>query len=93
MKEFAITVLWIGYEARPEYLRKRGEDDSKKKRIARVRCGNFERPNRFLLEEDKKKWELCNDKEGKLKHCVTKCKRMEKLRGNMKGIGEGKYCE
>lgn len=26
-----------------------------KKRIARVRCGNFERPNRFLLEEDKKK--------------------------------------
>lgn len=31
MKEFAIAVLWIGYEARPEYLGKRGEDDSQKK--------------------------------------------------------------
>ena len=30
MKDFAITVLWIGCEARPEYLGKRGEDDSQK---------------------------------------------------------------
>lgn len=55
-----------------EYLKGRGERGSHKRR-ARARCGNEERKNRFWLQEEDRKCDICRWEEDTFEHLLERC--------------------
>lgn len=60
---------------RTEYLNKAGSGNSQKL-YARLRCGNYERNNRYWLGEEQKRCTLYKRAEGTLKHMVESCNKL-----------------
>ncbi|XP_024884387.1 uncharacterized protein LOC112462700 [Temnothorax curvispinosus] len=56
----------------PEYLRRKGESGSHKRR-ARARCGNEELENRYWLREEERNCNICDREEGTLEHLMKQC--------------------
>lgn len=56
----------------PEYLRKQGKKDFQKV-IARFRCGNEERRNKFWREQEKNKCRFCQNEAETLEHIAYNC--------------------
>lgn len=56
----------------PEYLRRKGERGSHKRR-ARARCGNEELGNRYWLREEERNCNICGREEGTLEHLMERC--------------------
>lgn len=80
-------------EDKPKYLER--ESVKEKKMIARFRCGNEERDNRFWLEMDERKCRVCREEGETIEHLLKSCEglkertedRMEILSEDGKGLG------
>lgn len=61
----------------PEYLRNKGDKGSQNL-IARIRCGNEENRNKYWLNEEERKCDLCGIEESTLEHLTRHCNKIEK---------------
>lgn len=59
-------------EGRAKYFRERGEKGSQKV-IARARCGNIEKCNRYLLDKGNIFYKLCRRGKARLEHGMGGC--------------------
>jgi len=58
----------------PEYIRRCGRKEGKKMvRIARWRCGNEERGNKYWLKEEERKCRLCRKEREEVEHLKREC--------------------
>ncbi|XP_078044049.1 uncharacterized protein LOC144473752 [Augochlora pura] len=61
----------------PEYLSKEGKGGCQKL-VARARCGNMERWNRYWEKEEERNCDLCGEMFGTLEHLVRDCRKTER---------------
>ncbi|XP_024874756.1 uncharacterized protein LOC112456453 [Temnothorax curvispinosus] len=80
-KEQEILIEWARYNKRyrrikvaglPEYLRRKGESGSHKRK-ARARCGNEKLKNKYWLREEERNCNVCGREESTLEHLMERC--------------------
>lgn len=58
--------------------------------IARIRCGNVKRKNKYWLKEEDRKCSLCNQGWGSIEHLLKECRVEDRLaRSFTRKVGEG----
>lgn len=71
----------------PRYTKgKRRKKGKEVKIMARLRCGNEERGNKFWLKEEKRVCRMCRVEEETLEHLVGRCREMEDVEGCLEDI-------
>ncbi|KAI4474788.1 hypothetical protein M0802_015443, partial [Mischocyttarus mexicanus] len=78
--------------ASPEYLTKKKEGGSQKL-LARARCGNIEKNNRYWLNQEERRCTLCDTEAGTLKHLIDRCQKAKRTELKEEEILEDKKNE
>jgi hypothetical protein len=69
-------------EEMPEYLRR--ERATERKMMARFRCGNEERENRYWMEREERRCRMCYEEKETCEHMWNECSEMRE-RGERNG--------
>ena len=74
----------------PEYIRKCGRKEGKKMvKIAKWRCGNEERENKYWMKEEDRKCRLCGKEREDVEHLKKNCEYVKKKGGsNLRVLNE-----
>lgn len=69
---------------RPKYLER--ENAKERRMVARFRCGNEEKGNKFWLEENERRCRLCGDEEETMEHMMRTCTEVREIEERVEDI-------